>query len=205
MINYIHGELAEIEDRFIVVEAGGVGYGINVPSTVIGKLPDIGSDVKIYTYFSVHEDDQSLFGFLKKDDREIFLKLLGVSGVGPKVAIGVLSALTPDELRMAVVSGDSKLISKAPGVGGKTAQRIILELKDKIDASEVLKQNDGTAVNNTAGLNGVSAGGPAEEAIDALEALGYSRLEAGRAVRSLVLEDSMTVQDILKAALKKIR
>ena len=207
MIQYIHGTLSEISDGLIIVEASGVGYGINVPSTVIGELPAVGTEVRIYTYYSVKEDSQSLFGFLYKEDREMFTQLIGVNGIGPKGALSILSVLRPDDLRMAIMTGDAKAISSAQGIGKKTAERMILDLKDKIgDLSSMYSGN------LTADLGGRPAGrgasisaGPMAEAIEALVALGYSRMEAGRAVGSVILEDDMTTEDVLKAALKLIR
>ena len=207
MIQYIHGTLSEISDGQIIVEASGVGYGINVPSTVIGELPAVGTEVRIYTYYSVKEDSQSLFGFLYKEDREMFTQLIGVNGIGPKGALSILSVLRPDDLRMAIMTGDAKAISSAQGIGKKTAERMILDLKDKIgDLSSMYSGN------LTADLGGRPAGrgasisaGPMAEAIEALVALGYSRMEAGRAVGSVILEDDMTTEDVLKAALKLIR
>ena len=207
MIQYIHGTLSEISDGLIIVEASGVGYGINVPSTVIGELPAVGTEVRIYTYYSVKEDSQSLFGFLYKEDREMFTQLIGVNGIGPKGALSILSVLRPDDLRMAIMTGDAKAISSAQGIGKKTAERVILDLKDKIgDLSSMYSGN------LTADLGGRPAGrgasisaGPMAEAIEALVALGYSRMEAGRAVGSVILDDNMTTEDVLKAALKLIR
>ena len=113
MISFIHGTLSEMGENHIVVEAGGVGYGINVPMSVLAQLPTIGEEVKIYTHYSVREDGQSLYGFLYKEDREMFRQLLSVNGVGPKGALGILSVLGPDDLRMAIITGDAKAISRA--------------------------------------------------------------------------------------------
>ena len=207
MIQYIHGTLSEISDGQIIVEASGVGYGINVPSTVIGELPAVGTEVRIYTYYSVKEDSQSLFGFLYKEDREMFTQLIGVNGIGPKGALSILSVLRPDDLRMAIMTGDAKAISSAQGIGKKTAERVILDLKDKIgDLSSMYSGNLTADLGGRPAGRGASASaGPMAEAIEALVALGYSRMEAGRAVGSVILEDDMTTEDVLKAALKLIR
>ncbi|MEE1378571.1 MAG: Holliday junction branch migration protein RuvA, partial [Oribacterium sp.] len=127
MIHFIHGTLSDVAEGLVVVEAAGVGYGIHVPASVIGALPPIGEDIKIYTYFSLTQNGVDLYGFLSPEDRAMFTMLLMVSGIGPKGALGILSALPPDDLRMAIVTGDSKAISRAPGVGNKTAQRVVLE------------------------------------------------------------------------------
>ena len=205
MISFIHGTLSEMGESHIVVEAGGVGYGISVPATVLPQLPTVGEEVKIYTHFSVREDGQSLYGFLYKEDREMFRQLLSVNGVGPKGALGILSVLGPDDLRMAIITGDAKAISRASGIGPKTAQRVILDLKDKVDAGQVLSHmGDVGAEDLQSGMGAAGGSGPLAEAIDALAALGYSRIEAGRAVRKLAITEDMTTEDILKLALRSI-
>lgn len=206
MISFIHGKLAEIQDGFIVVEASGVGYGIRVPATVISGLPSMGEEVKIYTYFSLNQNGVELCGFLTPEDREMFTMLLSVSGVGPKAALGILSALSPDDLRMAIVTGDSKSISKAPGVGTKTAQRIVLDLKDKLDATEVFSTalDHGSARSGAPASAAVGMHSAQREAIEALVALGYSELEAGRAVKKVDITADMTVDQVLKLSLKNL-
>lgn len=203
MIRFVHGILQEISDNFVVVEAGGIGYGVHVPATVLAQLPAVGEEVKLHTYFSVKEDGESLYGFLYQEDREMFRQLLSVNGVGPKGALGILSVLRPDDLRLAIVTGDTKSISRAPGIGAKTAQRVILDLKDKIDAQGVLS-GGGIELSDGAALSPLSGSGALAEAIDALTALGYSRIEAGRAVRKLRLTEDMTAEQILKQALKSL-
>ena len=138
MISYVKGILAEKAKDRIVVESGMMGIGIFVPMSVLEVLPPLGEEVKIYTHLQVREDDMSLYGFLSRSDLEMFRQLLGVNGIGPKGALGILSALRPEELRLAVMTGDAKAISRAPGDGAKTAQRIILDLKDKVQAEDLL-------------------------------------------------------------------
>ena len=207
MIHFIHGNLCDVAEGLVVVEAAGVGYGIHVPASVIGALPPIGEDIKIYTYFSLTQNGVDLYGFLSPEDRAMFTMLLTVSGIGPKGALGILSALTPDDLRMAIVTGDSKAISRAPGVGNKTAQRVVLELKDKLDATEVFS----SALDHSHGAGaaadaGAAAGvyGAQKEAVEALVALGYSNVEASRAVKKVEISEGMTVDQILKASLKNL-
>lgn len=207
MIHFIHGILSDVAEGLVVVEAAGVGYGIHVPASVIGALPPIGEEIKIYTYFSLTQNGVDLYGFLSPEDRAMFTMLLTVSGIGPKGALGILSALTPDDLRMAIVTGDSKAISRAPGVGNKTAQRVVLELKDKLDATEVFS----SALDHDHGAGaavdaGTAAGvyGAQKEAVEALVALGYSNVEASRAVKKVELSEGMTVDQILKASLKNL-
>lgn len=207
MIHFIHGTLSDVADGLVVVEAAGVGYGIHVPASVIGALPPIGEDIKIYTYFSLTQNGVDLYGFLSPEDRAMFMMLLTVSGIGPKGALGILSALTPDDLRMAIVTGDSKAISRAPGVGNKTAQRVVLELKDKLDATEVFSSALDHSHGGGAAVDaGAAAGvyGAQKEAVEALVALGYSNVEASRAVKKVELSEGMTVDQILKASLKNL-
>lgn len=201
MISYIKGTLAEKLEDSAIVEAGGIGYRIFVPASVLSELPRLGENVKIYTYFSVREDSVSLYGFMSRQDMEMFRQLIGVNGVGPKSALGILSALKPDALRLAVISGDAKAISKAPGVGSKTAQRIILDLKDKIKAEDVVDSGyeDFSAHAEVSGVGEVG-----KEAVDALTALGYSASEAAGVVRKVVITETMTAEDVLKAALRHL-
>ncbi len=201
MISYVRGPLAEKFEDSVVVEAGGIGYRIFVPTSVLEALPKTGENVKIYTYFSVREDAMNLYGFLSRQDMEMFRQLIGVNGVGPKSALGILSALSPDALRLAVISGDAKAISKAPGVGSKTAQRIILDLRDKVKAEDIL---DGLP-EPVSGHTEISAVGEiGKEAIEALTALGYSASEASGVVKKVTITESMTAEDVLKAALKHL-
>ncbi len=195
MIRYIKGELTEIYENTIVVECYGVGYEIMVPASISGMLPQTGNEVKIYTYQYVKEDALDLYGFISPDDLEIFKLLITVSGIGPKGALNILSTISPDDLRLAVLSDDVKAIQRAPGIGGKTAQKLIIELKDKLKLEDVLERKQSNV--------SVNIQGPRDEAIEALTALGYSSSEAIRAVRSV--EDEVTDSEaILKQALKKL-
>lgn len=204
MISFIHGILAEKDEGYIVVEAGGVGYGINVPLSVLSSLPPEGEEVRIYTHYSVREDGQSLYGFLFREDREMFRRLISVNGVGPKGALAILSVLGPDDLRLAIVTGDAKAISRAPGIGQKTAQRVILDLKDKIGNEFLQKGTEDTEVYGGLSLSEASGGNAASEAIDALTVLGYTRIEAARAVRRVDITKDMDTEEILKQALRAI-
>ena len=200
MISYVKGILAEKAKDRIVVESGMMGIGIFVPMSVLEVLPPLGEEVKIYTHLQVREDDMSLYGFLSRSDLEMFL--LGVNGIGPKGALGILSALRPEDLRLAVMTGDAKAISRAPGVGAKTAQRIILDLKDKVQAEDLLTPLlDGSAAVSPAAGNGLS-GNAAKEAVEALVALGYTNAEAVKAVKSANVTEGMDSEAVLKASLK---
>lgn len=200
MISYIRGTLAEVSPDLIVVEAGSIGFDIRVPLSVTESLPPVGSEVRIYTYLKVSDDALTLYGFNSRQDLQMFRRLINVSGVGPKGALSVLSALSPDRLRLAVLGGDARAISKAPGIGLKTAQKIILDLKDQIrpeDLSEIPgRENEPVPM---------EAEGAAQEAVEALTQLGYSLSEAGRAVRAVRGAETMDSAAILKAALRQFR
>lgn len=203
MIAYVRGILAEKMEDSVIVEAGGLGYRIFVPVSVLSDLPKAGETVKIYTYYNVKEDSVSLYGFLAKHDLEMFRMLIGVNGIGPKSALGILSAMSPDVLRLAILSGDAKAISKAPGVGSKTAQRIILDLKDKVNADDILYGvTDMPAKADVSDVSGIGSVG--KEAIEALHALGYTASEASGAVKKVTITETMTVEDVLKAALRHL-
>lgn len=199
MISYIRGELAAVEKEKVIVDVGGVGYGIYMPGQAMGLLPQPGNEVKIHTYLNVREDAMQLFGFLTRDDLEVFKLVIGVSGIGPKGGLSILSQLTPDDLRFAVLSGDVKAISAAPGIGKKTAEKLIIELKDKLNIEDVLTH----AADSSAAAVPVNNGGIQSEAVQALVALGYGSTESLRAVKQVEL-DNATVEDVLKEALKKM-
>lgn len=206
MISYVKGPLMEVSGDIIVIEAGNVGLEIRVPVSLLDQLPGTGETVKIYTYFQVREDAMSLYGFLHRQDREMFQQLLGVTGIGPKGALGILSAMRPDDLRLAIISGDAKAISRAPGIGIKTAQRVILDLKDKISPDDLFtvlgdgENPDEAGANTAADVRGDAA----REAVQALVALGYSNMEAARAVRKAEVTEDMTAEDVLKASLRHL-
>ena len=140
MYAYVKGELTEVTVDFIVIEAGGIGYRIFIPGKTFEYLPGIGEELKVYTYLHLREDVMILYGFLTKDDLELFKLLITVSGIGPKGGLAILSTLEADDLRFAVLSGDAKAIAKAPGIGAKTAQRVILELKDKLSLEDAFEK-----------------------------------------------------------------
>ena len=201
MYAYIKGELAEINTDHIVIEAGGIGYQVFISLQTFDYLPSVGENLKIYTYLYLREDAMILYGFLTKDDLELFKLLISVSGIGPKGGLAILSTLEADDLRFAILSGDAKAISKAPGVGGKTAQRVILELKDKLkleDAFEKKLAHEQEATN----LSGSVLHDGRQEAVEALIALGYSSTEAMKAVRKVNDVSPDDVEGLLKAALK---
>ena len=198
MISYIRGELAAIEEEMVVVDVGGIGYGLYMPGQSMGKLPAIGAEVKLHTYLNVREDAMQLFGFLTRDDLKIFKLVIGVSGIGPKGGLSILSKLTPDDLRFAVLSGDAKAISAAPGIGKKTAEKLIIELKDKLSMDDVIQNVE--AVEEISGQSGVSQ--IQTDAIQALTALGYGNTESLRAVKQVEIAENTDVETVLKQALK---
>lgn len=202
MIAYIKGILTEIYEEAVVIEQSGIGFQILIPGSVFDELPPCGSELKLHTYHYVKEDAMCLYGFLNRDDLQVFRLLLTVSGIGPKGALGILSSITPDNLRFAILSDDSKTIAKAPGIGVKTAKRLIIELKDKLNLSEALEiSKDHARISEDAvPLENIRA-----EAVEALTALGYSGTEALRAVKKTELTENMTVEELLKASLKNIQ
>ena len=203
MFSYIKGTLTEFFEDVIVVESDGIGWNIHVPLSVLDRLPRTGEEVKIYTSFQVREDAMTLYGFLTRQDLQMFKQLLGVNGIGPKAALGILSTLQPDDLRMAIISEDAKAIAKAPGIGPKTAKRVILDLKDRIKMEDILPAGMGAAAERTAAATAVTGmEGIGKEAIEALVALGYSMTEASKAVRQVEISEGMTVEAVLKASLK---
>ena len=200
MISYIRGELVLIEEDKAIIDVNGVGFGIFMPAQTMNLLPAIGEDVKLYTYMNVREDAMQLYGFLTKDDLKVFKLVIGVSGIGPKGGLAILSKLSADELRFAVMSHDVKAISSAPGIGKKTAEKLIIELKDKLSIEDVLTREEakGPDVSNHTS-NQIQT-----EAVQALVALGYSNSEALRAVKKVSITEDMNVEMILKQALKNI-
>ena len=199
MFSYIKGSLEEVSGDRIVVEAGNIGYDIAIPLSAAERLPHTGSEIKVYTYLQVREDGLSLFGFLSRHDLEMFRQLIGVNGIGPKAALGILSSLSPDSLRMAIIAGDAKAIAKAPGVGVKTAQRIILDLKDKISPEDILEE---VLAAEPQDLEIGQEKEAVREAIEALVALGYSSSESAKAVKRVEATPDMTAEEVLKASLK---
>lgn len=201
MIGYLKGELAEVKEQYVVVEVGNIGYEIFLPSSSIMELPSRGSQLKLYTYLHVREDVMNLFGFLSKDDLEMFKLLITVNGIGPKGALGILSAISADDIRFAVLAEDVKTISKAPGVGAKTAGKLILELKDKFKLDTAFEQK---LANDAQRKEGSGILAKREEAVQALTVLGYSSAEALKYVNQVDITEDMSSEDILKLCLKKM-
>lgn len=198
MYAYIKGELVEINPDHIVIETGGIGYQIFITGQTFSCLPALGEEMKVYTYLYLREDAMMLYGFLTKDDLELFKLLISVSGIGPKGGLAVLSVLSADDLRFAVLSEDARAIAKAPGIGAKTAQRVILELKDKFSLEEAFeKKTEHVQMKESEGNHQIK-----NDAVLALTALGYSQTESLKAVSAVEITDTMDVESVLKAALK---
>ena len=200
MIAYLKGTLEEIGNDYIVVDVNNIGYQVKVSLRVMEGLPALGNLMKIHTYTYVREDVIALYGFLTKDDLQMFLLLLGVNGVGPKGALGILSMFSAQELRLAIISQDSKTIAKAPGIGAKTAQRMLIDLKDKVSVEETFEKMGEQSVDMSAASTAGS--GAKADAIEALTALGYSASESMKAVNMVEVTDGMSSDTILKQALK---
>lgn len=201
MYSYIKGILADVEENLVVIETGGIGYNIYTTGGTFDYLPSIGEELKLYTYLNVREDAMQLYGFLTKDDLKVFKLLLGVSGIGPKGALAILSVMSPDDLRFAVLADDAKAISKAPGVGAKTAQRLILELKDKLSLEDAFEQK---LANESVKKAPSQLTGVKNDAVAALVALGYSSSDALKTVNAVEITEDSDVEDVLKAALKNM-
>lgn len=202
MIAYVNGIIDDIAEDNVVVDVGGVGMNVKISADTSARLPGIGEAVKLYTYTSVREDAFWLYGFLSRNDLEIFKKCITVSGIGPKGALSILSVLDADSLRFAIVSGDAKAIAKAPGVGAKTAERLILELKGKLDINDAM-------INREASVYGAAHAAVADspqkmEAVEALVSLGYGQAESLKAVNAIEGIENMDSGAVLKAALKHL-
>ncbi len=198
MIYSVHGKLIAKEPSMAVVECGGVGYGCRTTFTTLGQLGAIGETVFLYTVFSVREDAAELFGFATQQELQCFQLLTSVSGVGPKAALTILSDLTPDRFLLTVASGDSKTLTRSKGIGAKSAQRIVMELKDKI-AGESIGLLAGAEVQSAAAAS--SAGGNVGEAIEALVTLGYTQGEVAPIVAKL--DPSLNASELIRRTLQE--
>ncbi len=199
MVSYLRGTLAAFEEDKVIIDVGGIGFGVYMSGQSMGRLPSVGSEVKLHTYLNVKEDAMQLYGFLSRDDLSVFKLLIGVNGIGPKGGLGVLSALSPDDLRFAVLANDVKAICAAPGIGKKTAEKLILELRDKLKLEDALEH---IASDSEVPAGMESHGRIQSEAVQALVALGYGSTEALKAVKKVEAAEAMEVEDVLKSALK---
>lgn len=199
MIGFVQGKVDAISEDNVVIDTGGIGYNVRISAKTAQELPGIGQEVRLYTYTSVREDGISLFGFLSRDSLDIFKKIINVNGIGPKGGLAVLSVMSADELKFAIISGNAQAITKAPGIGKKTAERVILDLKDKISVEDTQIRKE------ISSYDGLPQTGKAQsEAVEALTALGYSATDALHAVRQIEHAEEMDVEAILKLALKNM-
>ena len=196
MFYYLNGTVAIIDLGLVVLECGGVGFSVNTTTTTMAKLK-LGESCRLYTHCAIREDAFDIYGFATKRELDTFRFLIGVNGVGPKAALAILSTVTPDGLNMAVVTQDEKSLTAAPGVGKKLAQRILLELKDKLGAQSEFDFSSGDGV--TAPL--LQPGSKATEAVQALQVLGYDQNSISAAMKGIDVEN-LELQDIIKQALR---
>lgn len=201
MIAFVKGKLEETAYDSVIVDVNGIGMEIFTSAYVISAMPRVGEEVKLYTYFHIREDIMQLYGFLSKDDLDIFKLLINVNGIGPKAALAVLSSMPADTLIFAILSEDIKTIEKAQGIGVKTAKKLVLELKDKINSmseAKILKNEEITESRSVSEAELKVK----DEALEVLAALGYSLAEAMKALNKVKISENMTSEDIIKLALK---
>ena len=203
MIRFIRGTLAYIGENEVVVENHGIGYRVSVPLSVIETLSGEDSEVLLHTYLNVREDAMQLFGFLTPEDLSMYKLLISVNGIGPKAGLGIMGVMSTDDIRYAIMAGDAKSIAKAPGIGPKTAGKVILELKDKMDWEALLPESK-EAVSMPQKTNSGQTAAIVQDAIEALVVLGYPKMEAAKAVRAVALTEEMTVEELLKRSLKEM-
>jgi len=203
MIAYVQGRLEHILENSAVVDNAGLGYEINISPRTLGQLPPLGGDIRLYTFLQVKEDDAALYGFVSLNELRMFRRLINVTGVGPKLALGILSAMEPSQIALSIVAEDINALSRCPGVGRKTAQRMVLELKDRLRGSNDF--GDGLALADPQqALAHIS--GEKQDAADALSALGYGRAESLKAVAEVSAADGdgLAAEQILKLALRRL-
>ena len=198
MLAYLKGTLASVRDGIVVVEVGGIGYECMTSLTTIGKLPPVGQTVKLYVKMNVREDDVSLAGFYSSEEKEMFLKLTSISGIGPKAAMSILSGMELSQLALAIVTENVKGLAKIKGVGKKTAERIVLELREKIAAEECDGETEVEVPISAVGLDKTAI-----DAILALRTLGLTQQEAHKAVMQ-AKPYSATLEQLIANALKNI-
>ena len=203
MISYIRGTLSDIDENIVIVENNGIGYGISSSMNTIRQLPAIGSEIKLETKLIPKEDSLTLYGFYDKEELKMFELLLSVSGIGPKGALAILSSMTVSDIQFAVAGGDAKAFAAAPGVGKKTAERVIIDLKDKVDIIGAFEAKITTDLSG-----GGKKVGPVttvkEEVLEALVSLGYSASNAARALDKMTITESTTTEQLLSDTLKQM-
>ena len=198
MISFLRGVIAEKNENGAVIDVGGIGFFVNMPSSDIAKLGSVGENVTVNTYFQIRDEEPQMYGFLTSDEMSYFNKLISISGIGPKAALAILGTLSVEDLAFAIISEDVKAITRAPGVGTKMAQRVILELKGKIDTQEAIGASAITLQSAPLGSVRADTG-----AVNALIALGASPSEAQKVVMQIGGQD-MSTEDIIKEALRRM-
>lgn len=201
MYAYVKGIVADIEEDNCVIDVNNIGYNVQISAQTAARLAGVGEQVKLYTYTNVKEDTLQLFGFLSKADLQMFKKCITVNGIGPKGALALLSVMDADELRFAIISQDVKAISKAPGIGKRTAERLVLELKDKLNIDDAMINHE---INIYQGIAAPLDNPQKQEAVEALVSLGYGQTESLKAVNGVEDAENMDAGTLLKAALKKL-
>ena len=195
MFSYLKGNLEVKSSNYIIIDVGGIGFKVFMSETAIEKLGEIGNIVKVHTHFQVREDDMSLYGFISNEELRMFELLLSVSGIGAKSAITMLSNISPSSFALAVISNDISKLVKIPGIGSKTAQRIVLELKDKLKTEETVNKSTSVEIKEA-----IVDDNKLEEAISALKVLGYTKAEIDKALEKINTND-LTVEDVIKKCL----
>lgn len=204
MLAYIKGELAQKQINYIVIDVGGLGYKVFMSQTAIEEIGEIGELVKVHTYFKVSEDDISIYGFKTQEELRMFELLIQVSGIGAKTAVAMLGFLQPSQFAIAIISNDIDTLKKIPGVGPKSAQRIVLELKDKMKKEQQIAElSDATKDEYLKVKKAIVANKEVEEAVDALQVLGYAKKDIEKALEQIDVKD-LPVEDIIKKALKEL-
>jgi len=204
MIAYVKGELVQKQIGYVVIDVGGLGYKIFMSEPSIEEIGNIGDEVKVHTYYRVSEDDISLFGFNTQEELRMFELLISVSGIGAKTAIAMLACIEPSQFAIAVISNDIDTLKKIPGVGPKSAQRIVLELKDKMKKEQQIAELTNASLEQKSKIKKVIvADTKVQEAIDALQVLGYTKKDVEKALEKIDTAE-LKVEDIIKMALREL-
>jgi len=204
MIAFLKGRIVDISGGSVILDVNGVGYEVLISGQTAAMLEGVGQELEIFTYMQVHEEQAVLFGFLTRDDLQMFKLLIGVNGIGPKAGLSIITTLGASELRFAILADDAKKISKSPGIGFKTAQKIILDLKDKMDMEDAFQKKLESDLLSPEAAAAAAGSKRVQEAVQALVALGYGSTEALKAIRAAKTTSSMSVEDIIKVALKEM-
>ena len=204
MIAYVKGELVQKQIGYVVIDVGGLGYKIFMSEPSIDEIGNIGDTVKVHTYYRVSEDDISLFGFNTQEELRMFELLISVSGIGAKTALAMLACIEPSQFAIAVISNDIDTLKKIPGVGPKSAQRIVLELKDKMKKEQQIAELTNASLEQKSKVKKIIvADSKVQEATDALQVLGYSKKDVEKALEQIDTND-LSVEDIIKRALREL-